>query len=125
MLRCSIIGNLGADAVVKRGDFKQFVSLNLAHTRRFKVDGQVNEETIWVNVTINWDCSNLLLYLVKGTKVYASGSLRLRSFKGNDGNWHAGATIIADTVELCGSSRPDTHIPEDQTDKATNNAPFL
>lgn len=124
MLRCSVIGNLGADAVVKRGDFKDFVSLNIAHTRHFRVNGQVNEETLWINVTINWDCSNLLQYLVKGTKVYASGLLRLRSFKGNDGNYHAGATIIADTVELCGSPKPNSLIPDDQTDQATGGAPL-
>lgn len=113
MLRCSVIGNLGADAVVKKGDFKDFVSLNVAHTRRFKANGQVCEETLWVNITINWDCSNLMQYLVKGTKVYASGMLRLRNFKGNDGNYHAGATIIADTLELCGSPHPNTKTNDD------------
>lgn len=124
MLRCSVIGNLGADAVVKRGDFKDFVSLNVAHTRRFRVDGKINEETLWVNVTINWDCSNLLQYLMKGAKIYASGILRLRTFKGNDGNYHAGATIIADSVELCGSPHPNSLIPYNQTDEATGGAPI-
>lgn len=109
MLRVSIIGNLGADVKVVSGDFRKFYSLSVAHTRKFvnKQNIQV-EETYWVNVVINWDASKLAPYLLKGTKVFASGNVRLRTFKGNDGNYHAGLDIIADTVELCGSAKPDT-----------------
>ena len=109
MLRVSIIGNLGADVKVVSGDFRKFYSLSVAHSRKFvnKQNIQV-EQTYWVNVVINWDASKLAPFLLKGTKVFASGNVRLRTFKGNDGNYHAGLDIIADTVELCGSARQDT-----------------
>ena len=109
MLRVSIIGNLGADVKVVSGDFRKFYSLSVAHTRKYNnKQGIQVEETYWVNVVINWDASKLAPYLLKGTKVFASGNVRLRTFQDNDGNWHAGLDIIADTVELCGSAKPDT-----------------
>lgn len=109
MLRVSIIGNLGADVKVVSGDFRKFYSLSVAHTRKFFNKQKIQvEETYWVNVIINWDASKLAPYLLKGTKVFASGNVRLRTFKGNDGDYHAGLDIIADTVELCGSAHPDT-----------------
>ena len=109
MLRVSIIGNLGADVKVNRGDYREFYSLSVAHTRKYtnKQNIQV-EETYWVNVVINRDASKLAPYLLKGTKIFASGNVRLRTFKGKDNEWHAGLDIIADTVELCGSAKPDT-----------------
>ena len=109
MLRTSIIGNLGSDVKVNTGDFRTFYSLSVAHTRKYVNKNNVQvQETYWVNVVINWDASKLVPYLLKGTKVYASGNVRLRTFKSNDGQYHAGLDIIADTVELCGSARPDS-----------------
>lgn len=109
MLKTSVIGNLGADAHVVTGNFQDFVSMNVAHTRKFKkADGTPYEETIWVNVVINWDCSKLMPYLLKGSKVYVSGNTRLRTFTAKGGAIAAGIDIIADTVELCGSKQPET-----------------
>lgn len=120
MLKTSVIGNLGADAHVVTGNFKDFVSMNVAHTRKFhKADGTPYEETIWVNVVINWDCSKLLPYLLKGSKVYVSGNTRLRTYSTIKGAVAAGIDIIADTVELCGSKQPDTNTEaaQQQSDK--------
>lgn len=109
MLKASIIGNLGADAQVIRGNFEPFVSMSVAHTRTYnRADGTPIKETYWCNVVINWKCDNLLQYLVKGTKIYASGQLRTRIYIAHDGQKHAGVDIIADTVELCGSPKVET-----------------
>lgn len=125
MLKTSIIGNLGADAVKRTGEHSPFYSLSVAHTKKYvDKDGVINENTIWCNVIINWDASKLMPYLLKGTKIYASGQTRLRCFKGNEGNYHASIDIIADTIELCGSPKVDTLVPDNMTDKATNNAPL-
>lgn len=110
MLRTSIIGNLGSDVKVNTGDFRTFYSLSVAHTRKYVNKNNVQvQETYWVNVVINWDASKLVPYLLKGTKVYASGNVRLRTFKSNDGQYHAGLDIIADTVELCSSKPIETN----------------
>lgn len=112
MLKSEVIGNLGADAHVVTGNFQNFVSMNVAHTRKFrKADGTQYEETIWVNVVVNWDCSKLMPFLLKGTKVFVSGNTRLRTFTAKGGVVAAGIDIIADTIELCGSKQPSTTSP--------------
>lgn len=105
MLKAEIIGNLGADAKVMEGNQAQFVSLSVAHQRKYIRQGQPIEETIWVSVAINWNCEKLLPYLKTGTKVFVRGAVRLRTFTGHDGMTHAGMDILADDLELCGSPR--------------------
>lgn len=113
MLKCEVIGNLGADAKMQQTDNGKFASFNVAHSRHYRVNGQKVEETLWVSVTVNWNCENLMQYLVKGTKVFVAGTMRLRVFTGNDGKPHAGVTIMADTIELCGSPKVETNTPDE------------
>lgn len=116
MLKTQIIGNLGADAHVVTSNSGRFVSMNVAHTRKYrKADGTPCEETLWVNVVINWDASKIMPYLLKGTKIYAQGNTRLRVFKDKQGNYCAGMDIVADTIELCGSKQPDTTMQPSQS----------
>ena len=125
MLKCEVIGNLGADAVRKESNGRSFVVLSVAASRKFRRDDELVENTTWVQVIINWDCSKIMPYLLKGSKVFAQGDARLRCFKNNHGEWAAGLTIVCDSIELCGSSLPNTAIPANQSDEATNNAPFV
>lgn len=115
MLKCQVIGNLGGDAKVNRGDYKSFVSFNVAHAEKY-VDksGVTVEEVKWVNCVVNWDCSKILPYLRKGAKVYCCGALRTRLFNGRDGQMHAGLDCIVTDIELCGGSRPETSIPQSE-----------
>lgn len=120
MLKASIIGNLGADAQVNRGDFKEFVSMSVAHTFKYRdSNGTTIEQTTWAHVVINWNCANLMQYLVKGTKIYASGNIRLRTYKAQGGETRVSLDIIADTVELCGGSQPNTSLNPRQAETAT------
>lgn len=112
MLKAEIIGNLGADAKVVRGNTADFVSLSVAHSRVFKKnDGTEVAETYWVNVTINWNASNLLPYLKKGTKVFVRGNVRLRAFTDKNHELRAGMDINADEIELCGSAQQQQQTP--------------
>lgn len=136
MLKTQIIGNLGADAHVVTSNSGRFVSMSVAHTRKYrKAEGTPCEETLWVNVVINWDASKIMPYLLKGTKIYAQGNTRLRVFKDKQGNYCAGMDIVADTIELCGSKQPDTTTPTPQSfvdtstgeiinNQSTDNSPF-
>lgn len=110
MIRVEIIGNLGADAKIVRTQHGDFASLSVACTRKYKgQDGVLHEEKHWVGVSINWNCSNLLPYLVKGAKVFAAGRCHLRAYPSKvvEGQWEAGLDIVADTLELCGGKQED------------------
>lgn len=76
-----IVGNLGADAEVKRENGREFVSFSIANTERHrKSDGSYEEKTTWVSATLNGNGGNLLQYLKKGAKVYAYGDYSVRMF---------------------------------------------
>lgn len=81
MRKLEIIGNLGADAELRNENGSQFVKLSIAeNVKRRDANGREYESTEWTNATINGDGGNLLPYLKKGTKVYASGDISLRLF---------------------------------------------
>lgn len=123
MLKISVIGNLGADAKRQTGNFKDFVSFNVAHRETFTDSkGVKTERVMWINCVINWDASKVLPYLTKGAKVYCYGTLRARVFKGRDGEEHVGIDCIVSELELCGGIRPDTQAP--QTAALTSQNPF-
>lgn len=122
MLKSEIIGNLGADAKVVRGNSSDFVSLSVAHSRNFKkADGTAVSETYWVNITINWPCQNLLPYLKKGTKIFCRGNVKLRGFIDKNGEIRAGMDINADELELCGSAQQAEQHPQNDMQQ---NPPF-
>lgn len=78
MIETIMIGNIGADAKVVRTNENEFVSFNVAHTDRYKRDGNPVEETIWVSVTIDGNGGNLTPYLTKGKCVCLRGRLRAK-----------------------------------------------
>lgn len=116
MLKLQIIGNLGADAELRREQGSQFVSLSIAHTERRKnANGVEQETTTWVSATINGDGGNLLPYLKKGTKVYAYGDVGLRLYNSEkDRRMKAGLNLYIRNIELIGAQGDE--VPRELTD---------
>lgn len=105
MLKCEIIGNLGADAESRTVNGQSFVSFRVAHsvTSTDTQTGAVTESTTWVSCTLNGDGGRVLPYLRKGTKVFLRGSVVLRLYVGNDGQRHAGLNLYVAELELLNS----------------------
>lgn len=106
MLKCEIIGNLGADAQVKGENGKQFISFNVAHTDKWTDEaGTVHEQTQWVSCIINDINTKVLPYLLKGKTVYVRGDARLRVFSSEkEKRMVAGMTVNVREIELLGGS---------------------
>lgn len=106
MLKCELIGNLGADCEVKESNGSKFVTMRVAHTESYKKeDGTKTETTIWVDVTYNKVDSGLLPFLKAGTKIFVRGNLHLRVYSSKkDRCMKAGATIAAVEIELVGGN---------------------
>lgn len=104
MITASVIGNLGADAEVVSSNGNKFVTLSIAHTRKFKQpDGKESEQTDWVDAVINNVEHPVLPYLKRGVKVFVYGSARLRVYSSKkDRMMKAGLTINVQSIELCG-----------------------
>lgn len=104
MISASVIGNLGADAEVVSSNGNKFVTLSIAHTRKFKQpDGKETEQTDWVDAIINNVEHPVIPYLKRGVKVFVYGSARLRVYSSKkDRMMKAGLTINVISIELCG-----------------------
>lgn len=117
MNRYEVIGNLGANAEVKNENGKKFVSLRIADTRvRTKSDGSKEEKTVWVSATINGDGGNLLQYLVKGTKVWATGEMELQLYHSEkQRSLVAGVKLFVRDIQLISTNVDD--VPRDLYDE--------
>lgn len=105
MFKAEIIGNLGRDAELKRGNDGNYVVFNVCHSTKYR-DREGNEVTnqLWASCTRNGDGGRLMPYLKKGQKVYVRGNVSSRTYRGRDGNWHSGINIAVDEIELVGAS---------------------
>lgn len=106
MLKAEIIGNLGADAEIKRGEGFSFVSMRIANTEKWKDENdQEHTETQWVDVNWSKTDSPLIQFLKSGVKVFVRGFVRTRVYSSKqDRKMKAGLTINALEIELCGGS---------------------
>lgn len=125
MLKLEVIGNLGADAILRdNGNYKPFTTFPIAVSEKFtNRDNIVVERTIWVHCNINKNCDNLRPYLLKGTKVFVSGNCRLRTYQDNDKNIRAGLDCLVDNLELCGTRKEEQQKTQEDG-KESDKCPF-
>lgn len=106
MKQLTIIGNLGANAVLRTtADGKQLMSFNVAVS-----DGK--DATIWFNCIGNYR-DKVFPYLLKGQCVCVTGDLRAGIYNNN-----IDLTISIDRLELCGAKPKDD--PQPETSDAAN-----
>lgn len=98
-MKCiTIIGNLGAQAVIRAtSDGRQLMTFSVAVN-------QQNKDPLWFNCVSNLR-EKLFPYLVKGQSVSVVGDLSCDTYNGK-----IDLSINADRIELCGSA-PDKPAP--------------
>lgn len=108
MLQSILIGHLGADAVAKNDNGKEFIAFRVANTDKWtNASGQVNEKTTWVDCVMNGR-PKVFDFLKKGQMVYVAGSVSLRVYSSaKDRCMKAGLTINVKQIELLGGRTDD------------------
>ena len=126
MLQLQVIGNLGADAVAKEINGKQYISMRVASTER---RGQ-QERTTWVSVLYRMN-DRLLPYLRKGAQVYATGDVNIGTYTNRDGATSADVSLWANVLQLVGgkAQTPEQAVasailPIEQAKAANDEIPF-
>lgn len=106
MLRLEVIGNLGADAVVKASDGKSFVSFRVAHSEKWAdANGVDHTDTQWVDCVISNPENKVVPYLKTGTRVYVRGHVKLRVYSSPaQKKMMAGVQISVQEIELLGGN---------------------
>lgn len=124
MLNAILIGHLGADAVCKNANDKEFVTFRVAHTDKFtNSQGQTQEQTTWVDCVLNGKPA-VTPYLLKGTMVYVQGNISLRVYDSE--KYHcklAGISLRVHEVQLL-SSKQDNNAGNQSSDDSDEDKPF-
>lgn len=109
MFKVEIIGNLGADAVVKEANGSKFITMRIASTYKVdKGDGTKVEVTDWIDATLSDAEAKILPFLRQGVKVYVRGTGALRVYSSpKDKCMKAGCTVRISEIELCGGQVDD------------------
>jgi single-strand DNA-binding protein len=120
MVNVNIIGRLGADAELIKGENGTFLSFRMA------VDDGKNKNgdklTSWFRVTLNGDrATKLAEYLTKGKLVNVIGTEKVGIYNAKDGTQQVSRDISANNVEFIsvgsGSTTSDTTTTEITTGK--------
>lgn len=103
MIKAMIIGNLGADAVVKNINGVDYTTFSVAHSIK-KSTGE--EKTTWVDCMMR-GAGSLLQYLVKGQMVFVMGDFDASIYDSQKYRCKMiSYTCFVESVRLCGA-RPE------------------
>jgi len=105
-----LIGYLGQDAIVRdvQGQSMKAISFSVAHSEKYKdAQGTQHERTTWVSCTLWRSADKLSIsnYLVKGQKVFVSGTPSAIGYVSQkNGQAAADLRIRVESIELLGSA---------------------
>lgn len=110
MFKVEFIGNLGADAELRKNDQGEFVTMSLYHDETWvdRSTGQIVKQTVRAGVTVRGNMGNLLPYLKKGFKAYVRGNASLGVYTGNDKLAHVSLDIRATEFEPLFDKKADS-----------------
>lgn len=104
MLKATVIGNIGADAVIRYHSSKSAISFPVAHNEKFKdKDGVTHEKTTWLNCTL-WKEkeTTLIQYLKKGQLVFIEGTPNLSVYQNKNGEYVPDFSLNVLNLQLLG-----------------------
>ena len=103
-----VLGNLGRDPETRYlPDGKEVCNFSIATTSYWtdKASGEKKEDTEWHRITCYGRVAEIAgKYLEKGKPVYVEGKLKTRKWQDKEGVDRYTTEIIADTIQLLGSS---------------------
>lgn len=126
MLKCELIGNLGADAKVVTENGYSFVSFNVAHTDKWRDNEEkLHESTQWISCILNDVNAPVVQYLIKGKQVFVRGRVSLRCYSSEKARaWVAGMTVKVSELELLGGGDKPSQDMEETTKTGEDGKPF-
>lgn len=104
--KITIVGYLGRDPELKyTANGEAVCKLSVATTEKRKVNGEVQESTIWFRITV-WgrQAEACEQYLQKGRQVYVEGTLRQAQYTDREGNERTSLEVNAKDIQFLGGS---------------------
>lgn len=95
-----VVGHLGKDCTTNQVNGKQVINFSVCHSEKYKDQGgNLKETSTWFDCSY-WSDSKVSDYLKKGTLVYVTGPVSLRTYAKQDGTTGAALQIRVFNVNL-------------------------
>ena len=129
MIKMTVIGNIGADAVQRETNGRKYTTFNVAVSTKYKnQDGTETERTTWISCARDGQ-SPIDQWLKRGRQVYMEGTPSVSMFTDNQGHPNCNLKLAVHRIELLGG-RDDNQQQNQQQQTLTpqagqDGAPFL
>ena len=102
MIKMTVIGNIGADAVQRETNGRKYTTFNVAVSSKYKnQDGTENERTTWISCARDGQ-SPVDQWLKRGRQVYVEGTPSVSMFTDNQGHPNCNLKLAVHRIELLG-----------------------
>lgn len=129
MIKMTVIGNIGADAVQRETNGRKYTTFNVAVSSKYKnQDGTETERTTWISCARDGQ-SPIDQWLKRGRQVYMEGTPSVSMFTDNQGHPNCNLKLAVHRIELLGG-RDENQQQNQQQQTLTpqagqDGAPFL
>ena len=130
MIKMTVIGNIGADAVQRETNGRKYTTFNVAVSTKYKnQDGTETERTTWISCARDGQ-SPIDQWLKKGRQVYMEGTPSVSMFTDNQGHPNCNLKLAVHRIELLGGKDENQQQNQQQQQTLTpqagqDGAPFL
>ena len=100
MIKMTVIGNIGADAVQRETNGRKYTTFNVAVSTKFKnQDGSETERTTWISCARDGQ-SPIDQWLKRGRQVYVEGTPSVSMYTDNQGHPNCNLKLAVHRIEL-------------------------
>jgi single-strand DNA-binding protein len=104
MLKLTVLGKLGREAVVNNVNGKTVINFSVAHTEKYKdQQGNLVDRTTWVECAFWSEKTAIAPYLKKGTSVLVEGGPYVEMYTNKEGKQNATLRLRVNNVYLAGN----------------------
>lgn len=102
MMKLTVIGNIGADAVQRETNGRKYTTFNVAFSTKYKnQDGTETERTTWISCARDGQ-SQIDQWLKKGRQVYVEGTPSVSLYTDSQGHPSCNLKLAVHRIELLG-----------------------
>lgn len=102
MIKMTVIGNIGADAVQRETNGRKYTTFNVAVSSKFRnQDGSETERTTWISCARDGQ-SPIDQWLKRGRQVYVEGTPSVSLYTDNQGHPNCNLKLAVHRIELLG-----------------------
>lgn len=131
MIKMTVIGNIGADAVQRETNGRKYTTFNVAVSSKYKnQDGTETERTTWISCARDGQ-TPIDQWLKRGRQVYVEGTPSVSMFTDNQGHPNCNLKLAVHRIELLGGKDENQQQNQQQQQQTLtpqagqDGAPFL